>query len=82
MSRPKRMTKAIVVGHKSVLKTTIDALHDSNLLHIEDFIEDESGFKISKPFQNAEAVSKKLVKIRSISNYLGIVQKEPSSPEI
>ncbi len=77
MSRPKRMTKAIVVGHKSVLKTTIDALHDSNLLHIEDFIEDESGFKISKPFQNAEAVSKKLVKIRSISNYLGIVQKEP-----
>jgi V/A-type H+-transporting ATPase subunit I len=72
------MTKAIVVGHKSVLKTTIDALHDSNLLHIEDFIEDESGFKISKPFQNAEEVSKKLVKIRSISNYLGIEQKEPA----
>lgn len=72
MSRPKRMTKAIVVGHKSVLKRTIDVLHDSNLFHIEDFVEDESGFKISKPFQNAEEVSKKLVKIRSISNYLGI----------
>jgi V/A-type H+-transporting ATPase subunit I len=77
MSRPKRMTKAIVIGHKSVLKNTIDALHDSNLLHIEDFVEDESGFKISKPFQNAEAVSKKLVKIRSISNYLGIEQTKP-----
>jgi len=77
MSRPKRMTKAIVIGHKSVLKNTIDALHDSNLLHIEDFVEDESGFKISKPLQNAEAVSKKLVKIRSISNYLGIEQTKP-----
>ncbi len=78
MSRPKRMTKAIIVGHKSVLKETINALHDSNLLHIEDFIEDESGFKISKPFQNAEDVSKKLVKIRSISNYLGIEQTRQS----
>jgi V/A-type H+/Na+-transporting ATPase subunit I len=78
MSRPKRMTKAIIVGHKSVLKSTVDSLHDSNLFHIEDFIEDESGFKISKPFQNAEEVSKKLVKIRSISNFLGIEHKEPT----
>jgi V/A-type H+-transporting ATPase subunit I len=72
------MTKAIIVGHKSVLKETIDALHDSSLLHIEDFIEDESGFKISKPFKNAEEVSKKLVKIRSISNYLEIEQARPA----
>lgn len=78
MSRPKRMTKAVIVGHKGVLKRTIDSLHDSNLLHIEDFIEDESGFKISKPFQNAEEVSKKLVKIRSIANYLGIERKTPA----
>jgi len=72
------MTKAIIVGHKSILKATVNALHDSNLFHIEDFIEDESGFKISKPFQNAEEVSKKLVKIRSISNFLGIEHKEPT----
>jgi len=78
MSRPKRMTKAVIVGHKSVLKATVDALHDSNLFHIEDFIEDESGFKISKPFQNAEEVSKKLVKIRSISNFLGVEPKQPA----
>src|SRR5665647_2647899 len=78
MSRPKRMTKAIIVGHKSVLKRTIDVLHDSNLFHIEDFVEDESGFKISKPFQNAEEVSKKLVKIRSIANYLGIEKTRPA----
>ncbi|WP_440956649.1 V-type ATP synthase subunit I [Methanosarcina sp. Mfa9] len=77
MSRPKEMTKAVIVGHKSILKQTIDALHDSNLFHIEDFVEDESGFKIDKPFKNAEDVSKKLVKIRSIANYLGIAEKEP-----
>lgn len=77
MSSPKKMTKAVIVGHKNILKETIDALYDTNLFHIEDFVEDNSGFKISKPFQNAESISKKLVKIRSISNYLGIVQKEP-----
>ncbi|WP_255333891.1 V-type ATP synthase subunit I [Methanosarcina sp. KYL-1] len=77
MSRPKEMTRAVIVGHKSIFKETIDALHDTNLFHVEDFVEDESGFKISKPFKNADEVSKKLVKIRSIANYLGIVQKEP-----
>ncbi|MHC1756793.1 MAG: V-type ATP synthase subunit I [Methanosarcina sp.] len=77
MSRPKEMTRAVIVGHKSILKDTIDSLHDTNLFHIEDFVEDESGFKISKPLKNAEEVSKKLVKIRSIANYLGIVKKEP-----
>jgi V/A-type H+-transporting ATPase subunit I len=71
------MTKAVIVGHKSVLKATVEALHDSNLFHIEDFIEDESGFKINKPFKNAEEVSRKLVKIRSFSNFLGIEQKQP-----
>lgn len=78
MSRPKEMTRAVIVGHKSILKSTIDALHDTNLFHIEDFVEDESGFKISKPFSNAEDVSKKLVKIRSIANYLGIDSKKPA----
>jgi V/A-type H+-transporting ATPase subunit I len=77
MSRPKVMTRAVIVGHKSILKQTIEALYDTNLFHIEDFVEDESGFKIDKPFENAEAVSKKLVKIRSISNYLGIASNEP-----
>lgn len=77
MSRPKEMTRAVIVGHKSILKETIDALHDTNLFHIEDFVEDESGFKISKPFKNGEEVSKKLVKIRSIANYLGIESKKP-----
>ncbi|WP_332881974.1 V-type ATPase 116kDa subunit family protein [Methanosarcina horonobensis] len=77
MSRPKEMTRAVIVGHKSILKETIDSLHDTNLFHVEDFVEDESGFKISKPLKNAEEVSKKLVKIRSIANYLGIVKKEP-----
>ncbi len=78
MSRPKTMTRAVIVGHKSILKETIDALHDTNLFHVEDFVEDESGFKISKPFKNAEEVSKKLVKIRSIANYLGIESKKPA----
>ena len=77
MSRPKEMTRAVIVGHKNILKETIDALHDTNLFHIEDFVEDESGFKISKPFKNAEEASKKLVKIRSIANYLGIESKKP-----
>lgn len=77
MSRPKEMTRAVIVGHKSIMKETINALHDSNLFHIEDFVDDESGFKIDKPFENSEDISKKLVKIRSISSFLGIDKKEP-----
>ncbi len=73
MSRPKQMTRCVITGHKSRLEPTIDVLHELNLFHVEDFVEgDDPDFKIGTPIGNSDDVSRKLVKIRSISNYLHI----------
>jgi len=76
MLRPKQMSRAVIVGHKDILKQTIDVLHDINVVHIEDFNDADSDQKIGKPFENAVDTSKKLVKIRSIASFLGIKQQE------
>jgi len=76
MLRPKQMSRAVIVGHKDILKQTVDALHDINVVHIEDFNDADSDQKIGKPFENAADTSKKLVKIRSIASFLGIKQQK------
>ncbi len=76
MLKAKSMTRTVVVGHKDVLDKTVEVLHDSNIFHIEDFNETDSSFKIGKSFDNAGDVSKKLVKLRAISNFLGVKPKD------
>ena len=77
MSYPKRMTKCLIAGHKNHLGTTVDTLHDLDLLHVEDFVEDnESDFEIGMPMEYGEEVSRKLVKVRSISNVLNVKPTE------
>ena len=71
MNYPKRMVKCSIVGHKDYLKKTIDVIHEMNVLHIEDFVEnDNSYFKIGTPIKYGEKISSKLVTIRSLENYL------------
>ncbi|WP_292469065.1 V-type ATP synthase subunit I [Methanolobus sp.] len=72
MLEPKQMSRAVIVGHKSIFEETVDALHKANLFQIEDFNEDESGLLIGRPFENVDDVSKKLIKIRSIASLLGV----------
>ncbi len=72
MLEVKQMNRAIIVGHKSIFKETVDALHKAKLFQIEDFNEDESGLHIGRPFDNLDEVSKKLIKIRSIANLLDV----------
>ncbi|WMW22288.1 V-type ATP synthase subunit I [Methanolobus mangrovi] len=72
MLEPKQMSRAVIVGHKSIFEETVDALHKANLFQIEDFNEDESGLRIGRPFENVDEVSKKLIKIRSIASLLGV----------
>ncbi|RNI14577.1 V-type ATP synthase subunit I [Methanohalophilus sp. RSK] len=76
MLKPKSMTRAVIVGHKEVMDETVETLHDINIFHIEEYNEEDSTFKIGKPFENAGDVSKKLVQLRSISSFLGIKPKE------
>ncbi|MBC7086194.1 MAG: V-type ATP synthase subunit I [Methanomethylovorans sp.] len=72
MLNPRQMSRALIVGHKDLLEETIETLHKMNLFHIEDYVEDDSGLKIGKPFGNVDSISKTLVKIRSIASYLGV----------
>ena len=73
MSYPKRMTKCLVAGHKKHLEATVDALYEADLLHVEDFVDgDHPDFEIGMPMKYGEEVSRKLVKIRSISSILNV----------
>ncbi|MDY0386330.1 MAG: V-type ATP synthase subunit I [Methanolobus sp.] len=72
MLEVKQMNRAVIVGHKSIFRETVDALHKAKLFQIEDFNEDESGLHIGRPFDNIDEVSKKLIQIRSIANLLDI----------
>ena len=80
MSYPTRMTKCLIAGHKKHLEPTVDALYEADLLHIEDFVAgNESDFEIGMPIEYGEEVSRKLVKIRSISNALSIKPNEETA---
>jgi V/A-type H+-transporting ATPase subunit I len=73
MFKPLEMSKVIIIGSTKLLDQTIETLHDLNVLHITDFREEtDPYFKIGKPLEKASYTSEKLLKLRSISNYLGI----------
>jgi V/A-type H+-transporting ATPase subunit I len=72
MLKPKKMTQAVIVGSKEHLEETIEALHKLNAIHINNFTEERAEFKIGHPLKRAASASEKLLKIRSISNFLGI----------
>ncbi|WNY27628.1 V-type ATP synthase subunit I [Methanolapillus ohkumae] len=81
MSYSKRMTKCLIAGHKKNLQPTIDVLHDLDIFHVEDFVEgDESDFTIGVPIEYGEEVSRKLVKVRSISNVLNVQPTDETVP--
>jgi len=61
--KPAEMTKISVTGPKSNLETTVDALHDLGLLHIEDY---DGELQTGTPGDEAEELSELLVDIRSI----------------
>lgn len=75
MLKPEKMTRVVVVGTNDVLDTTIENLHKLNLLHIVDYDESESGFRIGRPKPVASKLSECLVTLRSISNQLGVTEK-------
>ena len=80
MSYPKRMTKCLLAGHKKHLEPTIDALYEADLLHVEDFVAgNDSDFDIGMPIEYGEEVSRKLVKVRSISNALNVKPNEETA---
>lgn len=80
MLEPQKMDRVLIVGTKDVMEPAINALHDLNLVHLEDYVEEEGYFKIGKPLNVVTSLSEKLLKLRSIKSYLGTKDK-PVTPE-
>lgn len=72
MLKPKKVSKAVIIGNKKLLHPTVDILHSIQCIHVEDFTEDGSFLTIGKPGEVASEASNKLVKLRSLTNFLGI----------
>jgi V/A-type H+-transporting ATPase subunit I len=79
MLKPTQMIKVVIAGTKDALEPTISVLHKLNVLHITDYIEEGTDFKIGRPLKPASKLSEHLVSLRTVANQLGVVEKEPSS---
>jgi V/A-type H+-transporting ATPase subunit I len=76
------MDRVLVVGTKDVMESVIKVLHEMDVLHVEDYVEEGSYFHMGKPMKSATSLSEKLLKLRSIRSYLGtreqLLSKEKS----
>ena len=81
MLRPERMSKVSVTGAKSVMPTTVEAVHELNLLHLSDYDGSWAGFDNGSPTAGAEEASEKLITIRSLKSTLGLSGDEEFPPE-
>ncbi|MFB6087762.1 MAG: V-type ATP synthase subunit I [Haloarculaceae archaeon] len=72
MLRPEQMSKVSVTGSKRVMDDVVEAVHDSNLLHVTEYDGAWEGFEPGNPIDGAEAASEKLVTVRSIESILDV----------
>jgi V/A-type H+-transporting ATPase subunit I len=77
MLKAKKVSKAVIIGNKKLLHPTVDILHTIQCIHVEDFNEEDSFLTIGKPGEAASEASNKLVRLRSLKNFLG-VESTPS----
>ncbi len=76
MLKPTKMTRVLIAGTRKIMEPTISSLHELNLLHITDYSEEGTDFKIGMPLQPASKLSEHLLSLRGISNQLGVREKE------
>ncbi|MCL7414908.1 MAG: V-type ATP synthase subunit I [ANME-2 cluster archaeon] len=80
MLKPKKVSMALLLGNKKLLDQAVETLHDLNCVHIVDFTEETDFLSIGRPTEVASDASNKLIKLRSLSNFLGIKQKYSDNP--
>ncbi len=78
MLEPVRMVKVSVVGPKEYFKRTSEILHRLNLIHVEDYAEEDEYFKVGEPFEEASKFSKFLVTVRSA---LSLIKTDTHVPQ-
>ena len=81
MLRPVPMTRALIVGPRDKLETTVESLYNLKLVHIVDHREGEEGLEIGRPLPTASEASEILVKLRSIASVLQLVETKPIPTE-
>lgn len=67
MIHPEAMTKIAILGPKNRMDDVITELYDLGLLHIEDYADESGDYDIGEPFDEAEQLSERLVKTRSVA---------------
>ncbi|KAF5410611.1 MAG: V/A-type H+-transporting ATPase subunit I [Candidatus Methanocomedens sp.] len=75
MLKPKKVSRALVLGNKKLIDQAVETLHDLSCVHIEDFTEETDFLSIGKPADVASDASNKLIKLRSLSNFLKVKPK-------
>jgi V/A-type H+-transporting ATPase subunit I len=83
MLKPHEMQKILIAGSKTHLERTIELLHESNILHLEEFREEDpelEDFKIGSPLPLASPASEKIVKLRAAGKILDIEIDKDSPP--
>ena len=72
------MSKVSVAGSKRVLESTIETIHEMDLLHLSDYDESWEGFELGRSVEGAEDINQKLVTIRSLESVLGVTAEDAS----
>jgi V/A-type H+-transporting ATPase subunit I len=81
MLKPKQMNRIIVVGPKERMEGTINSLHSLEVMHILDFNQPDTDFKLGKPLTKSSEISEDLVKLRSLSSTLHLEEEAPEEGE-
>lgn len=82
MLMPESMSRIVIVGNKSGLDETINALYNLDALHLIDHTTDaDEGFSIGAPRPYSSKASERLLKVRAAEKDLGInVMKTNAEP--
>lgn len=73
MSLPESMSRVVIVGSRARLDEAIEALYESETLHLVDYINgSDDGFLIGRPLKGSEEASERLLRIRATEKELGI----------
>jgi len=72
MLRPKQMSKLSVAGSKRVMGSVVEVVHDQHVLDVSEYDGSWEGFDPGNPEAEAEAVSERLVTVRSIKSIVSV----------
>jgi len=72
------MSKVSVAGSKRVLESTIETVHEMDLLHLSEYDESWEGFDLGRSVEGAEEINQKLVTVRSLESILGVTAEDAS----